>query len=515
MKSWVKWALVLGLLSGIISVEAQTTLVLKSADLKDKIRGGWAGQTIGVTYGAPVEFHYLGSMINDYQPLEWYDGLLKKSMIEGPGIYDDLYMDITFVEVFDRLGIHAPDTAHANAFAHAGYMLWHANQSARYNILKGMKPPASGFWLNNPHADCIDFQIEADFAGLMSPGMPQAAARVADQIGHIMNYGDGWYGGVFVSGMYALSFTRKSVAEVVREALKLIPENTRFHSCIADVIRWHQQFPADWKQTWFEIQKKYSSDIGCPEGVFAPFNIDATVNSAYVVLGLLYGNGDFGKSLEIATRAGQDADCNPSTVGGILGTILGYEKIPAYWKQGLKEIEDMPFKYTHTSLNQVYEMSFDQALKMIQAEGGQVTPNQVSIRLQSVKPVRWEQSFTGLFPIQKKRVGQELTDRIDIPFSGAGFALTGDCRHLKKEWNDSGINEVVQLEIQIDDQAKDTMLLPANFTYRSNEIAWNYQLKEGAHVLHLRRLNPDPQVRCWLNELLVYQRTLAPVPAKH
>lgn len=506
--------LLLVLITGMFTAQAQPELRMKKAVLKDKIRGGWAGQTIGVTYGAPVEFHYLGSMINDYQPLEWYDGLLKKSMIEGPGIYDDLYMDITFVEVFNRYGIQAPDTAHANAFAHAGYMLWHANQSARYNILKGMKPPASGYWLNNPHADCIDFQIEADFAGLMSPGMPQAAARVADHIGHIMNYGDGWYGGVFVSSMYALAFTRNSVADVVQEALKMIPEKTKFHACIADVLRWHKQYPTDWKQTWFEIQKKYSSDIGCPEGVFAPFNIDATVNSAYVVLGLLYGNGDFGKSLEIATRAGQDADCNPSTVGGILGTLLGYDQIPAYWKQGLAEIEDMPFKYTHTSLNQVYDMSYNQALEVIKAAHGSVTANEVLIRLQPVKAVRWEQSFTGLVPVQKKRIAVELTDQIAIPLNGAGFALTGECRHLKKEWNDPAIDEVVQLEIQIDEQPKDTVLLPVNFTYRSNEIAWNYQLKEGAHVLHLRRLNPDPQVRCWLNELLLYKRSES-VSANH
>src|SRR5512144_2235061 len=89
---------------------------ISAETLKGKIKGGWAGQTIGVTYGAPVEFHFLGTMINDYQKLEWYDGLLKKSMIEGPGIYDDLYMDITFVEVFEKEGLDAPVSSHANAF---------------------------------------------------------------------------------------------------------------------------------------------------------------------------------------------------------------------------------------------------------------------------------------------------------------------------------------------------------------------------------------------------------------
>ena len=104
------------------------------------------------------------------------------------------------------------------------------------------------------------------------------------------------------------------------------------------------------KPGW-RVQKKWANDIGCPEGVFVPFNIDAKVNAAYVVIGLLYGEGDFTKTLEITTRCGQDADCNPSTAGGILGTILGYDKIPAYWKMGLKEAEDIDFKYTTMSLD--------------------------------------------------------------------------------------------------------------------------------------------------------------------
>ena len=59
-------------------------------------------------------------------------------------------------------------------------------------------------------------------------------------------------------------------------------------------------------------------------------------------MGLLYGGGDFGKSLEIATRCGQDSDCNPASAGGILGTILGYSKIPAKWTDAVEKVQDMP-----------------------------------------------------------------------------------------------------------------------------------------------------------------------------
>ena len=77
----------------------------------------------------------------------------------------------------------------------------------------------------------------------------------------------------------------------------------------------------------------------------SPFNIDAKINAAWVVLGLLYGDGDFSKTVEIATRAGDDADCNPASAMGILGTIYGYDAIPNYWMQGLGDVEDLDFAY--------------------------------------------------------------------------------------------------------------------------------------------------------------------------
>ena len=136
-------------------------VTLSKSVLLDKIKGAWAGQTIGCTYGGPTEFKFRGTMIQDYNPIRWDEGCIKNYCLNGPGLYDDIYMDLTFVEVFDRLGLDAPVDSFAMAFANAGYVLWHANQAARYNILQGIMPPASGHWLNNPHANDLDYQIEA------------------------------------------------------------------------------------------------------------------------------------------------------------------------------------------------------------------------------------------------------------------------------------------------------------------------------------------------------------------
>jgi hypothetical protein len=489
----------------VAQVHAQTKkITITASGLQNKIKGGWAGQVIGVTFGGPVEFHFQGSMINDYQPIPWYDGYIKKTMMENPGLYDDLYMDLTFVDVFEKKGIDAPVEEHAKAYANAGYMLWHANQAGRYNILNGIMPPQSGQWLLNPHADDIDFQIEADFSGLMSPAMPNTAAEIGDGIGHIMNYGDGWYGGVFVGAMYAQAFVSTNIKDVVKTALKTIPAQSTFYKCISDVIAWNAQYPDDWKRTWFEIQKKWTDEVGCPDGVFRGFNIDAKVNSAYIVMGLLYGNGDYTKTLEITTRAGQDADCNPSSAGGILGTLIGYDKIPAYWKMGLKESEDIDFKYTTMSLYDVYALSYKHALQIIQKKGGSVTGENISIVSETPKAVRMEQSFQGQYPVEKRGVDKNIPDEFSFNFDGTGIVIRGEAKPIdQSSWDYKG-TFAFEAELYIDGKKAETAKLPANYVTRRHELFWKYQLPKGKHTVRMKVMNPSTEFDLHVSDVLIY-----------
>ncbi len=479
--------------------------VLSNDALMDKIKGGWAGKTIGCTYGGPTEFKYYKA-IPDSVEITWQDHQIKQWFVNSPGLFDDVYMDLTFVDVFDRLGLQAPLDSFAMAFASKDYGLCHANQNARYNIRQGLMPPESGFYKNNPHADCIDFQIEADYAGLMSPGLPGAAAYYADSIGHMISYGDGWYGGVYVATMYSLAFVLDDVNAIVEKSLAAIPRNSRYYKAVSDVISWHKEYPDDWRKTWQLLWDRHSSeDIGCPDGIFSDFNIDAVLNSCYVVIGLLYGGGDFHRTMEIATRCGEDSDCNPSTAAGILGTMLGYSNIPQEWKSQCEEVETMDFAYTDISLNRAYGMTYRLAKEVIARNGGTIGSDSVTIRTQKPRPVRFEQSFNGLVP--QNRVDAVSPIDTTLTFTGRGIIVNWSYF----DWTLYYFNyETAQdyegmVEITLDGKVVEIAKCPENQPGRRQELFYCYDLPQGEHSVSFRWLNPQKDKQMYIMGYITFE----------
>ncbi len=478
------------------------TMTISKEVLKDKIKGAWAAQTIGVTFGVPSEFKYNSTMIRDYHKLAWNDSSMEVEYRERPGTYDDVYMDLTFMQVIEDHGMDAPAQTFADALAHGDYKLWFANQTARYNILNGLKPPESGYWLNNPCADDIDFQIEADFAGIMSPGMINSAVKICDKVGHIMNYGDGYYGGVFMAGLYSLALVSSEVSDIepiIREALSAIPPESKFYQCVNDVVNWYDENPDDWKTNWDKTNRKWASDIGSPLGVFEPFDIDAKINAAHVVTGLLYGHGDFTRTYEIATRCGDDADCNPGSAGGVLAAILGFKKVPEFWTQGLSKVENIPFMGTKISLLGAYDMSFRHAEKMILRNGGKVEGNDVVINLQKPETVPLEVAFKGHYPVARI-VPKQTKNEISFEFEGIGFALAGP-PNIK----DYGArNHVFNTEMYIDGKLVEKVKLPTATNERRFTPFWKYQLPRGKHNVVIKILNPVDYAGIQLEYAVIY-----------
>jgi len=411
-------------------------------DLRDKIEGGWAGQMIGVSFGAPTEFKAQGKTIDGDLP-EWKPERLANSINQ-----DDLYVDMTFAKVLDDKGLEATTADFGEMFRDAKYDLWHANLAARRALKRGVPAGQSGMPKYNAHANDIDFQIEADFIGMMAPGLPQAANQIADQAGRVMNYGDGLYGGMFVAGMYSAAFFETDPHEVVAAGLACIPAKSPYAQLISDVIAWHKQDPTDWKKNWQLIEQKWNKREPCPSGAMAPFNIDAKINGAYIVLGLLYGDGDFAKTMEISTRAGQDSDCNPSSAAGILGVMLGYKNIPEVWKSGIAAISDKKFSYTDFTFPEIVESTQKRALALVQKNGGRVEGDRLIVKTQAPKapelelwddygspveriPVKdprwswkggWQERTSGS---STSRTATEFATECTVSFEGTGAIVVG------------------------------------------------------------------------------------------
>lgn len=421
---------------------------IKPDVLKDKIAGGWAGKMTGVTYGAPTEFRAKAATYED--SIRW-----KPSDIKGSLRQDDLYVQLTFLMSMDKFGVDAPAKKFQEMFARAGYRLWHANMQARKNYFDSIFAPLSGSPEYNIHADDIDFQIESDYIGFMCPGMPQTAFRIADRIGRIMNYGDGVYGGIFVAALYSEAFFESDISLVVENALRSIPSESDYYKIVKDVITLHRHYPADWRAAWKELENKWGDVDICGAG--DPFNIDAKLNGAYIVMGLLYGNGDPMKTLEITTRCGQDSDCNPSNALAVLGVIYGFSGLPAEMQEGVRAIADETFINTDYSFNKAVESTYNYAMGFLTENGGDISGNKLKIKIQEPVAPEAEVSFPDVVFDSRKSVfvknefvfsrgwkkytvltGQAKEprdlamfaarsgDEAEIKFTGTGISLTGN-----------------------------------------------------------------------------------------
>ena len=384
---------ILALLVMQMSCAQQKRQSISTAELKNKIKGGWAGKMIGVSYGAPTEFRALGTTYE--KEIAWEPNHVNNSIYQ-----DDLYVQMSFMMAMDKYGIDAPAEKFAEFFAHAGYQLWCANVQARKNFFDGIMPPMSGNPKYSLWADAIDFQIEADYIGFMCPGMPQTSNEICDKIGHIMNYGDGVYGGMFVCALYSEAFFEKDINKIVKNALLAIPVKSGYAQCVQDVIDLHAEYPDDWRAAWKVLNKKWGeTDISGP---LHPFNIDAKLNGAFIVMGLLYGNGEFGKTMEISIRCGQDSDCNPSNAAAVIGIRDGYSNIPEKWKSGIPAIADSVFIFTEYSFNKVVDNTLNYAKQLVEQNGGTVSEEVVQVKTQVPKaPAELEVSFPNLKPLYR------------------------------------------------------------------------------------------------------------------
>jgi hypothetical protein len=315
-------------------------LRLSLKDYRDKMKSGWIGQIAGVCWGAPTEFRYREQIIPaDKMPL-W-----KPQMINDAFGQDDLYVEMTFLRTMEQYGLDCSIRQAGIDFANSGYPLWCANNAGRTNLRRGIAPPDSGHPKFNKCPNDIDYQIEADYSGLIAPGIPQAAIDLGEKFGRLMNYGDGLYAGQFMGAMYAAAFFESDPVKIIENGLAAIPAQSQYAQMVRDMLAWYKADPNDWQKTWQLCQDKYRKN---PEYQKASNGgIDCKINGAYVLLGFLYGKRDLDQTIIIACRGGQDSDCNPSSSAGVLFTTIPFSKLPDRFSKELNETRI----FDHTAYN--------------------------------------------------------------------------------------------------------------------------------------------------------------------
>jgi hypothetical protein len=481
------------------SEKGRQKVTLSKAQLYDKIKGGWIGQFVGVTYASAQN----ASSSLERRPnenIKWSDGYQLSVFENNPDLYDDVYTDLTFLQAIHEYGSGITPKKLSEAYLKAGYAMNHGCQSARYNLMKGKNPQRSGYWLDNPHADDNDFQVHADFIGLMHPGLPQSAALLSNKVGHLMSYGDGYYGGLYVSTLYSLAFTTSDLQQLVMKSLESIPEKSSFYQCVSYAIEQHKQFPYAWDRALGQFQRKWGKGFGCPDRLTGKEDVDAKMNAAYVTLALLYGQSDFEKTLQIV-RSMRQADCNAATVAGILGVMSGFEKIPVEWKQGIDEIETMQFPNSTLSLADAYDITFREALKAIEESKGNVTKDGVVILQQAPSADKLEKSFEGHYPKEIRTMGDTvLANRIDFDFEGIGFVLHGSGPEEQSD-------EILFAELYMNNKYIEVIEIPLSANNRRPELLWKFQLPHNNYRVSIRPLKKDYKLSVKLTDLVVYDVT--------
>ncbi|BBO33319.1 ADP-ribosylglycohydrolase family protein [Lacipirellula parvula] len=511
------FTLFLAVLTAAAQAHAEPARQLSRSVLRDKIRGAWAAQMIGVSYGAPTEFKTVGKTI---------EGEIKGDPLSNAIDQDDLYVEMTFARVMDSKGLDATTADYGDAFKSTKYKLWHANAAARRNLNRGIAAPMSGHPTYNLHADDIDFQIEADFIGIMCPGLPQASNAFCDRVGRVMNYGDGLYGGMFIAGMYSAAYFETDPRKVVEAGLACIPADSPYGQIIADTLAWSAEEPDDWRKVWQKLEDKWDKHDVCPNGVHRPFNIDAKLNGAYVAMGLLYGRGDWQQTMEVSTRCGQDSDCNPASALGVLGAMLGFDKLPSSDKEEIAKLADTKFSHTDYSFNDIVKSTETRALEVIRDAGGMVTDAEVTIPPQAPQPPELELWNFGI-PTKVWKANdpawhwtgkwRDVRDRQNVPakvtnvpgseatlkFNGTGLALMGNL-------SEAGGRADVYIDGVKSDLVADNYIVPNTI----DDDLWRvYGLAPGEHTVRLVvRSDADPNSkgrRMLLLSAIAYQTTHA------
>lgn len=341
--------------------------------LESKIHGAWMGRICGCMLGKTVEgihtnelwpflketgnfpmcryiYHTdLNEEILDKYTFNFAHGKYADE-IDGMPIDDDTNFMVLAQHIIEQYGkdFTSYDVSRAWLECQSKNSYWTAERVAYCNFINGYEPPQSAVY-KNPYREWIGAQIRGDYFGYINPGNPEKAAEMAWRDARISHVKNGIYGEMFVAAMLAIAATTSNMEDIILGGLGEIPHTSRLYKSILRV---------------FDDYKHGVSQKDCFNKIHAQYDeytahgwCHTISNAMIVVASLLYGEGDYGKSICMAVETGYDTDCNGATVGSILGMANGLESIPEYWTKPIKDT-------LHTSIFGVGTVKISDRVKM-------------------------------------------------------------------------------------------------------------------------------------------------------
>ncbi len=326
---------------------------LDKKTLKNKIKGAWFGRVAGCFLGKPVEgartnelvpflkdtdnypmYRYIHDKDIKQEICDKYNFRFNKPCIEGRTdgmpVDDDTNYTVLYQILVEKYGrdFTPQNVAQTWLDLQPKDAYCTAERVAFCNFVKGYEPPESAIY-KNPYREWIGAQIRGDYFGYINPGDPETAAEMAFRDASVSHVKNGIYGEMFASAMIAVAAVSDDIIEIIEGGLSQIPHKSRLYEAVKMIVDGYLGGVSQQEafEKIHEMYNEYTAHGWCH-----------TISNAMIVAAaLLYGNGDFGKSICMAVDTGFDTDCNGATVGSILGIRNGYDNIGAEWINPLND----------------------------------------------------------------------------------------------------------------------------------------------------------------------------------
>ena len=317
-------------------------MILQKKEYDQKVLGCWTGKNIGGTLGAPFEWK---RQINN---VKYYEQELGGEPLPN----DDLDIQLLWLIAMEERGIDIDSKVLADYWQLYVTPHWAEYGNAKINMKSGLMPPLSGI-LNNSFKDSNGCFIRSEIWACISPGCPKIATQMAYEDA-IIDHGDGegMYAEIFCAAVESSAFVINDINKLIDIGLSYIPADCGVSNAIKNVINSYKSGKT-WLEARKEILEKYRGAIkpeifgGKIGGISkeedekgyrdGKIGYDAPLNIGILLIGLLYGEGDFSKSITTTINCGEDTDCTAATCGSILGIINGIDSIPKKWKEPIGE----------------------------------------------------------------------------------------------------------------------------------------------------------------------------------